>query len=354
MKIKKTIKIKQENKFIFICCSFKLYKYEDCRCEAINIIQQFMKKWYNKVYNLQQIHYNNSIIKYNDINVFNNFERCKNDNNNKMRENIIVCIINNILQSDYYKYSFRWNKLRKEINSYIEKLCEYKNIETINSLNCIHKAGRIHHYDFKIIINDDIYFNVEFKFNAECVSDAPQFVSPMNPSQYLETSYEEYYYENYLPILIDEYKLLLPNKKEYMSKIHSANPDCVNDIQIKYYKGCKQSSKYTSNIDDINFYNKSNELSKQSIVNFIENNSLLYDKLSNYLLETQKNKFYMLYKNENIYIQTINQDNYIIIDFIKEPKKYRYIAKTKSGIEMKILLRWKNGNGIAYPAFQIS
>ena len=28
--------------------------------------------------------------------------------------------------------------------------------------------------------------------------------------------------------------------------------------------------------------------------------------------------------------------------------------ETKSGIKLNILLRWKNGNGIAFPAFQIS
>ena len=62
----------------------------------------------------------------------------------------------------------------------------------------------------------------------------------------------------------------------------------------------------------------------------------------------------MLYKNERFYLETINTDNYIITEITKEPKKYRYIAKTKSDINLKILLRWKNGNGIAFPSFQIS
>ena len=71
-------------------------------------------------------------------------------------------------------------------------------------------------------------------------------------------------------------------------------------------------------------------------------------------IKTQQDKFYMLYKDGIIFSETVNQDNYIIISCIKEPNKYRYVAKTKTGVKMKNLLRWKNGNGIAFPAFQIS
>ena len=65
-------------------------------------------------------------------------------------------------------------------------------------------------------------------------------------------------------------------------------------------------------------------------------------------------KHYMLYKNKNIYLEMANTDDYIITPYTKEPNNSRYVAKTKSGNTIKILLRWKNGNGIAYPAFQIS
>lgn len=62
----------------------------------------------------------------------------------------------------------------------------------------------------------------------------------------------------------------------------------------------------------------------------------------------------MLYKNGIIHLQNINSNNYEIISYKKDPKLQSYIATTKTGIKLKILLRWKNGNGIAYPAFQIS
>ena len=62
----------------------------------------------------------------------------------------------------------------------------------------------------------------------------------------------------------------------------------------------------------------------------------------------------MLYKDGKINLETINLDDYIITEIIKDPNKNRYIAKTKSGKHLKILLRWKNGNGIAFPSFQIS
>ena len=70
--------------------------------------------------------------------------------------------------------------------------------------------------------------------------------------------------------------------------------------------------------------------------------------------KSQDKKIYLLYKNNQFHLQTTNNDDYIITSYTKQPSKNMYIAQTKSGKQMKILLRWKNGNGIAYPAFQIS
>lgn len=349
----KFLDIKNNEQIILSCCATKLYKYETCICKEIKIIQKFIKKYNKKLYFLQKIYYNKSTICYYDINSFNLSTRDKNDSNNKKRENIIGCIINNILPTDYYKYSFRWNKLKLNIDGYIKKLYEEQNVKNIQTIQCIHKSGRNYHYDFQVIINKNIYFNVEFKFNAENVNQTPQFVSPMKPSQYLTIMFEKYYYENGLSKL-SKYIKVFPSLEEYCNKIHSPNPKCVLDLQTKYYQGCIKSSKYTGDEEDIRFYNETNYISNKTIREFISISDLDIDKLSKYLLETQKNKYYMLYKNGNIYLQKINIDNYIIIDYIKEANRHRYIAKTKSGIQMKILLRWKNGNGIAYPAFQIS
>jgi len=316
-------------------------------------IQTFIKKC-NFIYqHLENVIYKKAIINYNDINTFNVSSKCNNDNNNKIREVIICSIINNKVPYDYYKYSFTWRKLKKETYKYIDKLCTDNNI-IIKTQKCIIKAGRSNHYDFKIIINDINEFNVELKFNAECIKETPQFISPMKPSKYLEYSYEEYYYDNYIKKLSNEYGLILPCRKEYINKIHSTSPLCVNEYQKKYYKGSIKSTKYTALKEDIDFYEESKKISKDSIISFINLYSINIKMLSEYLLETQKNKYYMFYKNNKIYFETVNQDNYIITSYIKDPEKQRYLATTKSGNILKILLRWKNGNGIAFPAFQIS
>ena len=145
-------------------------------------------------------------------------------------------------------------------------------------------------------------------------------------------------------ILASEYKLYLPTKKEYLNNIHSTKPLCLNEHQNKYYRGCKNSSKYSGQENDIKFYEKSKKIARDSISNFISNNKLIKDKLTSYLLETQKNKYYMLYKHGKFYLETINLDNYVITEVKKDSNKYRYIARTKSNKNLKILLRWKNGN----------
>jgi hypothetical protein len=341
------------SKLLLSCCKSKLWQKEKCICKEIRTINNFVKKC-NKIYKcLDTIYYNKININYYDINAFILSIRATNDNNNKMRENIIGAIINNNIPTTYYKYSLRWSNLRNQIYAFIEKLCKEKNIIN-NTQKCIHKAGRNNHYDFIIILNNDIHYNVELKFNANCIDETPQFVSPMKPSQYIENSYEEYYYTNYLTKLVQEYNLSLPDKNEYLNKIHSNKPKCVSELQNKYYSGCKSSSQYSGNTEDIEFYQRCKELSKQSITNFITNNQLKINELTKYLLETQNNKYYMLYKNGNINLQTTNTTNYEIVSYKKEPELQSYIATTKTGITLKILLRWKNGNGIAFSGFQIS
>ena len=59
----------------------------------------------------------------------------------------------------------------------------------------------------------------------------------------------------------------------------------------------------------------------------------------------------MLYSNNEFILQHVNMDDYKLESVIKD--KNRYICLSKSGKNINVLLRWKNGNGIAFPSFQI-
>lgn len=291
-----------------------------------------------------------------DINYFNTntSKKQKNDKNNKKRERIIGSIINMTTPKIFFVKSLRWFNLKKEVDLYISKLATYNNIIQIDNISCCIKAGRNNNYDFDIVINDIYQFDIEFKFNAKKIKEAPQFVSPMKLSQYLTNNYEEFYYDLYLVKLEEKYGMNIPEKEEYLSKVHSPNPKCLEHIQDKYYKGCEQSSKFTNNKDDIEFYNYMKKISKDSISDFVSKNYINIDKLNEYLKKSQKNKIYMLYKEKSLYFEEHNESDYLIKSCEKEPSLSRYKAKTVSGNTLKILIRWKNGNGVAFPAFQIS
>lgn len=297
--------------------------------------------------------YNKLEIFNKSINVFNSKKRSKNDENNKDRENIIAAIINDVIPTCYYRYD-KWAELKANIDTYVLELCSNKNINIVDDIKCIPKAGRGNHYDFIFKINKEFEFKIEFKYNASCIDDAPQFVSPMRPSQYLSNSFEEYYYNNYLCQLLKKFDMEIPEINEYLKTIHSPKPKCMLKPSERYARGYSRGSKFTDDPFDIEFYNEFSKMSDECITNFIMITELDKDKLSEYLINTQKDKHYMLYKDSKFYYEKANLDNYIIINIKKDPENKRYIAETKSGKTLKILLRWKNGKGIAFPSFQIS
>jgi len=197
-------------------------------------------------------------------------------------------------------------------------------------------------------------FHIELKYNAASIEDAPQFVSPMKPSQYLSRSYEEYYYDNYLSFLSTKSGLPMPPREDFLKEIHSNNPKCMSSYQELYYKGCSKSSKYSTQQDHVEFYKLAKEKTNESISTFIQETTLNTDALTEYFQKTQKDKIYMLYKDGEFIKQEVNMEDYLIESVVPNAFKYRYEATCKSGKRLNILLRWKNGNGIAFPAFQIS
>ena len=310
--------------------------------------------------------------------------RHQNDKNNKMRETIIGAIINDCIPATYYRTE-RWRALKTAVDGFLHECFasaagvsagdQYSRVE------CIHAAGRGHNYDFTVKFfahdddNDDngsatmtavaSVCNVEFKFNAAKVSDTPQFVSPMKPSQYLSASYEEYFYDKYLIIIAAAgASAAIPNRADWLKQIHNNAPMCVKELQDKYYAGCANSSQFTNAEDDIAFYELCKKVSTESIRAFISEHDLDIVKLSKYLRESQDGKTYMLFQpaaaaaasgtGPTITLQRIDPADYNIVSCVKNPAKSRYECETQSGKKINVLLRWKNGNGIAFPAFQIS
>ena len=291
-----------------------------------------------------------------------NSGRGKNDGLNKARERIISECINGVLQ---ITPNSKLDTFQKNLDSYLNNLLDPLLISTPTKSTikkkCVIKAGRKYNYDFEVeFIKDQKTIQkscLEFKYNAQRVSDCPQYVSPMKPSQYMSQSYEKFYYQKYLPKLCQFLEVEIPSLETYLKEIHSPSSKSLKILQDTYYQGCPSSSKYTADPCDIEFYNLSLQQSKASITAFLsldtkENPLLDIDLLNNYLLDTQKNKEYMLYYQGEFYYDKPDLDHFKITSYTT--KGPYFICQTKSQRQMKILLRWKNGNGIAFPAFQIS
>lgn len=299
--------------------------------------------------------YNKEQITIDSISAFDLSAKGLNDKNNKTRENIIGSIINSKVPVEFYEIP-RWLQLKTSIHNYITELDK----NPFDKIECKHKGGRKFNFDFNIIFySEDLgteprVYNIELKFNASAIDEAPQFVSPMKPSQYLSSSYEDYYYTNYLPRLSTMGNLSTPSKETYMAQIHTNKPKCIKDFQEIYYKGCEASSKFTKNEEDIKFYELAKQLSSESISTFIAQTDLNIELLSEYLHTSQQGKIYMLYSDGKFTKQYANLADYMIVSVVKNPQKFRYECLSANGKKINVLLRWKNGNGIAFPAFQIS
>lgn len=257
------------------------------------------------------------------IKIFNTKRNRKNnDKNNKIREQIIYKIIKGEI-------------INNPISSLLLNILNDIIKEKINSVE--HKGGRKFNYDF--LINNK--FKIEFKFNSTRIDKCPQFLSISANNFIIGTCYAEYFYKKYLKDILKLINLKMPNKNEYLNCVY--NNDYTKLECFTYLKKNEALIK-----------EQKNSIVKESIKNYLNIVKIDITKLNNELAIKEQNKFYILFKNGKFYKDFIHPKELIITSLKEIKNDNTLIFYTKTNTIISLLLRWKNHNGILYPAWQIT
>ncbi len=276
-------------------------------------------------------------IKEEDINLYWMVNKKKdNDGKNRIREQIIYDILNNNINEDWYKNN-KWNTIRTGLlRSLIETESDNYKIEL--------KGGRNYNYDFIIKYNENEIRKIEFKYNCSSIDKYPQFLSISSNNFIEDEGYASYFYDNYLNKIGLLINISIPSKSDYLKYIHSNNYN--NLLIFKEFKEQEKNSK---------FKEEKKKIVSESISKYLNTKiKLNINEINKYFKEKEKNKYYLLYKNEKFNIDYIKDEELEVVEMKEIKNNNTLILTTKSCSYISMLLRWKNHLGVLYPAWQIS
>lgn len=282
-------------------------------------------------------HYINIKIKEENINLFWIINKKKNnDGNNRIREQIIYDILSNNINEEWYQNN-KWNTIRTGLLRTI-------NETDIDNYKIELKGGRNYNYDFIIKINENYIRKIEFKYNCISIDKYPQFLSISSNNFIEDEGYASYFYDNYLNKIGLLINISIPTKSDYLKYIHNNN---YNTLLI--FKEFKEQEK------NLKFKEEKKRIVSESISEYLNTKiKLNINEINKYFKEKEKDKYYLLYKNEKFKIDYIKDEELEVVEMKEIKNNNTLILKTKSSSYISMLLRWKNHLGVLYPAWQIS
>ena len=287
--------------------------------------------------------------------------REKNDSSNKKREEILLHLFNTGLpefETDP-QHGSAWKKLNTEFRAIISQIAVRYNLPADNPATITKKAGRGQHKDFVIQFTDSegrvVEVSMEFKFGANCIAGLPEFLNTPADKKFVDNFYASYYYKNYVPQLHALYKISepIPTEEEYVKHIHK------NTASIKWLKALDAADR----LDSPNRKNKKMDgplkkqldiLAKQSITEYLDLVKVDLAALTAEFQQTQEDKNFVCYKDGKFYLDFFHPNELTAARYL--PVKNGNTLVIESGIpttQHHLLLRWKNHNGILFPAWQI-
>jgi len=266
--------------------------------------------------------------------------KAKNDAENKIREDVLV-FLENELPSEYATDE-KWRNLYTNFHETLRTLCpsEYAHVKIVK------KGGRKFNYDFDVIYLDSNNTKVhsiklEFKHNSCKLEKIPQILSLMDNVGLIDApSYSEHYYTLYLDAYLAEIEYTgdKPTLQEYIALVSGIAPE--KHQMFMHMRAFKANTAVKESIHTyLNAY-----VSKFKVDHFTQK-----------LVESQSNKYFLLWDLSKFHIDTLSVEELTIKDVLLKPtkKQTNTIVALSTTSEYHLLLRWRNHNGILNPAWQI-
>jgi hypothetical protein len=266
--------------------------------------------------------------------------KANNDAENKIREDVLVLLENELPPE--YAADEKWRNLYTNFHETLRTLCpsDYARVKIVK------KGGRTFNYDF-----DVIYFNsenveihqvkLEFKHNSKKIDKIPQILSLQDRFGLVDAiSYSEHYYTLYLDAYLAaiEYTGDKPTLQEYIALVSGIAPE--KHPMFMHMRAAKANAAVKESIHTyLNAY-----VSKFKV-----------DEFTKKLVESQANKYFLLWDLSQFHIDTLSAEELTIKDVLLKPTKKQtntIIARSTTS-EYHLLLRWRNHNGILNPAWQV-
>ena len=270
-----------------------------------------------------------------------------NDANNKMREQMVVALLNCSPQVEDPAF----DSLRGHTEAYVFKLKNEYEISEDAPVRATLMAGRRHNYDISLKIGPKT-FEVEFKYGASSVKDLPEFFNPAANKDYHQgESYARFFYRTALAQVCSIYGLDLATypmtEDEYATKVHgtSKKPALFKALYDAEKAGTEEQKAAKKKIVDESIEEWLNQVKDKTDIAAI----------SVGLKNSQTMKKFLLCKDGVFYSDSIPADALELTGALSVRKgKYLVLETKMPGTSVEMLLRWKNHAGILYPAWQIS
>jgi hypothetical protein len=272
--------------------------------------------------------------------------RSDNDKNNNIRENVLLILHDPpaTFMSDPV-HGDMWKTMSSKWKTFLSTLCN----EKYNNIQVKRLGGRGNNHDFIINFLDNnisvkTIHKAEFKHNSNSIENLPQYFNAPEKKRYIEKSYAEYFYDNYIDrICALSDTLIKPSKKQYMKYIYgSVYSKDKFFVRLKEIEHTIQSEKKSIVCESIKTYLE------------LYSSTLNINMLTDDIKRTQRGKIFILWDCKNFKSDAFLDNEFEIENIVKIKNNNVIVVKSKHGTIHNLLLRWKNHLGILYPAWQIS
>jgi hypothetical protein len=276
--------------------------------------------------------------------------RAENDIVNKLRESILIDVINRPSLIDTFKstsYYNQWNMVQTNFRDILTTSIPISHTCVVKKM-----AGRSHNYDFLIQYYNEANVTHTKKVKCEFKYGTSIFSYPQMASIYIKNntfnmvksgpSYIEYWYTHYLDDFISELNVTKPPFDEYLKTINSTT--YKTDLQNALYTIYKSS--------DTRLQRRLHRIVDRSITAYLQQltcHSLHFKDIEK-LIQLQMDKLFVFCENGHFRAERLCN---ITTTSSTIRFSHNSIVIDVGTFVISALLRWKNYKGCAGPAWQI-